>query len=451
MARTYTILYNNRLIAVMVVAALACACDGKEDWISDLEPSPSYEDNTYEEITPGREIDEDTRKVMLLYSAGVNSLYSFLASDIRDLCSGWLPKTRRTDDVLLIYSHIGTSGYANNTYEPTLTRVYTDNEGTVFKDTLVTYPEETVSSSAEQLNKVLTYVRDRFPAKSYGMIFSSHATGYLPSGYYSGYSESVFNAARRRQDVRPAVPVPYIVPEHDPSLPMVKSIGQDVSGSLSYEMELSDFAAAIPMKLDYLLFDACLMGGIETAYELKEKCSRLGASQTEVLAEGFNYETLTTHLLYNRNEADPASVCEDYFRQYDIQNGVYRSATISLIDCGRLEPLAELCRELFEKYRTGLDGITPSKVQRFYRSSKHWFYDLESIITEAGATEEDLLRLQTVLDDCVIYKGNTPSFMGAFNIDTFSGFSMYLPCNGSTELDEFYRTLKWNEATGLVR
>ena len=87
-------------------------------------------------------------------------------------------------------------------------------------------------------------------------------------------------------------------------------------------MELPDFAEAIPMKLDYILFDACLMGGIEVAYELRGKCSLLGFSQTEVLAEGLDYKTLTQHLL-QKEKPYPEGVCADYFTQYDIQSGVY--------------------------------------------------------------------------------------------------------------------------------
>lgn len=439
-------------IAFAIISFLTTSCT--DDWTEELSPYPEYGNGDYEDgetpsISKDRETGNDTRKVLLLYSAGVNSLNSYLSSDIRDICSGWLPKSRRTDDVLLIYSHIATKGY-NTRYNPTLTRVYTDNAGSIHKDTLMTYPEETISSSALQLNTVLTYIKDRFPAKSYGMIFSSHATGYLPSGYYNQASDDIFTLqSRRMSGLQPPVPVPYIEPEHDPSLPMVKSIGQDVFGSASYEMELAHFAKAIPMKMDYILFDACLMGGIEVAYELKEKCSRFGASQTEVLAEGFNYTMLTTHLLQNTT-ADPKSVCEDYFMQYDVQNGINRSATISLVDCDRLDQLADLCRELFERYRTGMDEIIPSNVQRYFRFNKHWFYDLESIMKEAGASETDMARLQEALDECIIYKGNTPSFMGAFDIKTFSGLSMYLPCNGSLFLDEHYKTLKWNEATGLV-
>lgn len=402
-------------------------------------------------------VDEENRKVLLLYSAGYNSIRNYLLEDIRDLKQGWLPGNECNDDILLVYTHSPRrSGSYNEPTSPYLIRLYRNAEGTAISDTLMTYEKGTISASAAQMNKVLTYIKDNFTSGSYGMIFSSHATGFLPAGYYSDPEKYKFTKIRTMNiGAQPAVPapVPYIEPEYDPSLPMVKSIGQDVSGAsdsrISYEMDLPDFADAIPMKLDYILFDACLMGGVEVAYELKDKCGKLGFSQAEVLAEGFDYKTLTTHLL-EKDIPDVESVCDDYFTQYETQSGVYRSATISLVDCGKMEPLATLCKELFSKYRDGIISTDPSRVQRFYRYDKHWFYDLESILTEAGADNADIARLHDALDQCVLYKGHTPEFMNEFKIKTFSGFSMYLPVYGEDELDEFYKTLEWNKASGLV-
>lgn len=397
--------------------------------------------------------DEGSRKVLLLYSAGYNSLRNYLLDDIKDLKQGWIPGNDCNDDILLVYTHTSRVGGAyDDPTTPYLIRLY-KKDGNTISDTLVTYPKGTISSSAGQLNEVLCYVKDNFTSGSYGMIFSSHATGYLPSGYYSNPGSYVFQRSGIMRSRGIPSPVPYIEPDFDPSLPMVKSIGQDQVGPsssrVSYEMELSDFAEAIPMKLDYILFDACLMGGIEVAYELRDKCSKVGFSQAEVLAEGFDYKTLTEHLLLN-DTPNPRGVCNDYFTQYDIQSGVYRSATISLVDCESLEPLAEVCRNIFSAHREGLSAISPDKVQRFYRSGKHWFYDLESIIMEAGASEEEIASLHDALEQCVLFKGHTPEFMNEFKINVFSGFSMYLPCNGSSELNKFYKTLQWNKATGLV-
>ena len=401
----------------------------------------------------------ERRNVLILYSAGFNSLRDFLNEDIRDLQKGWLPGSARNDNVLLVYSHAPTS---RNAYSipnpPTLTRICQGMDGITVLDTLMRYPAETHSATAEQLHDVLSYVREEFPAKSYGMIFSSHASGYVPAGFYSDpYSYMYVGKGamyRGGFERRTTQPVPYIEREHDPSLPAVKSIGQDQVGTpgnyLSYEIELDDFAKALPMQFEYILFDACLMGGIEVAYELKDKCRHIGFSQTEVLAEGFNYQTLSTHLL-GSDTADPKAVCEDYFNQYDIQSGVYRSATISMVDCSRMDPLAEVCKELFSKYSTQISKLDHTLVQRYFRGSDHWFYDLEDIVAKAGATETELDKLRNALDDCIVYKAATPSFMQTFNINTYCGFSMYLPSNGNIELNKYYRTLEWNKATSLVR
>lgn len=404
---------------------------------------------------------ELTRNVLLLYSAGHTSgIPKYLKEDIQDLMKGWLPRgTGFSNDVVLVYSHLPktTADMAWNYSErnsPVLFRLYMGEDGNVVSDTLNVYAPETISASAGQLNEVLNYVYRSFPAKGYGMIFSSHATGYLPEGFYNDPDSYIYTdssaAGRSLSAARP-----YVEPVWMREGPMVKSLGYDyarVGGvAVSDEMDLKDFAAAIPMKLDYLLFDACLMGGIEVAYELRGKCSKVGFSQAEVLAEGFDYKSLTMHLL--GDDPYPQGVCEDYFLQYDVLYGNERSATVSLIDCDRLEPLAAVCRDLFSKYREGLNSIRASRVQRYYRYDCHWFYDLYDIVAEAGAEEAELAELQAALDLCVDYKAATPEFLPysyGFTIDVFSGFSMYLPANGHLELDKYYRTLQWNKATGLV-
>ena len=431
--------YKILSVVIGLCTALAVMSCSLEDWFTPSTTKPTDPTENY-------------NKVMLLYSAGFNNLASYLKGDIEELKRSILPPAK-DKDVVLVYSHFPTNYGYNTPSAPTLVRLTGQKDNSVKADTLITFPEESVSASADQLENVLNLVKEKFPAESYGMIFSSHATGYLPAGYYqnpdngSNLIEWSAGPGRRR------TAVPYVEPEYDPSLPMVKSIGQDQVGTygdyISYEINLADFADAIPMYLDYILFDACLMGGIEVAYELKDKVGKVGFSQTEVLADGFCYENLTTHLI--RNEVpDLKAVCTDYFNQYDIQTGVYQSATISLIDCSQLSPLADVCSRLFNKYSEEIDSVKHNNVQRFYRSGKHWFYDLESILISAGISADELSELHEALDQCVMYKAHTPMFMNDFEIHTFSGFSMYLPCHGADNLDTFYKTLKWNQDTGLV-
>lgn len=428
------IIHKCRWIPVFLLILTLCGC---EDWC-------------------GRKKEREYDDVLIYYAAGYNSLSSFLKGDFNDLKKGYIPRDANGEDVLIAYVHVKT-----NEPSPVLLRLYKDKQARLVTDTLAIYDKSTISSSARQLGDVLRSVNEKFPAKRYGMIFSSHSTGYLPAGYYTGSKEyedgmvaraGLSSSGRNQNPTAPEGldPVPYREPDYGPDSPLTKSIGQDAVGGLSYEMELSEFASAIPMYMDYIMFDTCLMGGIEVAYELKDVCGKIGFSQAEVLAEGFDYTKLTRHLFLN-DAPRPEKVCEDYFLYYDAQTGLERSATISCVDCTKLGSLAQVCSGLFSKYADSISQVDPDKVQRYYRSNYHWFYDLQSILVEAGIDAAELESLEDALNECVIYKAATPSFIGSFDIEVFSGFSMFLPSNGGDRLKEFYKTLEWNVDTGLVR
>lgn len=400
--------------------------------------------------------------VVIMYMAGQNSIASFLRKNITDICSGYVP-AGDSPSILLSYQRISGSRIPAKSY---LIRYYSHNGQTV-ADTIAEYAAGMPASSAATMERVLSDIRDAFPAKSYSMLFSSHATGWLPKGYYnnSSYYE---NQSYTHPDR--AVPsawetirewIPYHEEERDPSLPAVKSIGQDnvtENGSaVSYEIDLKEFRDAIPMHMDYIFFDCCLMGGIEVAYELRDKCDRIIFSPAEVIATGFNYKTMGA-MLFSASGADLEGICRDYYNYYDSQTGSYRSATVTLVDCSRLEPVADACRAIFSNHRDGLAAIDPDNVQRYYTEGHHWFYDLYDIACKAGADEGELSALHEALDGCTIYKASTETFMSGpetppgygFSISVYSGFSMYLPCNGSEFLDDAYRSLDWNVRTGLV-
>lgn len=406
------------------------------------------------------ELPDSPEKVLLMYAAGFNSLSSYIKEDINDVINNeYIPA--KNEDILLIFSKTTISGYANQT-APTLTRIYLDKMGAIVRDTLLHYPKGTIAASAETLHDVLTYINRCYPDCSYGMVFSSHCTGWLPNGYYANpsyYENSASGMRMARQSVNelPHDAVPFFEPiEEDPNLPAVKSIGQEVGSvdgvSVSYEMELNEFVAAIPMFLDYIIFDDCYMGGVEVAYAMRNVCGYIGASQTEVIADGFDYSKHTSNLL-QPTKASPEGFCRDYFNFYSNQTRAeMRSATISLINCGNMESLVEVCRSLNDKYRASLATLRPNQVQGYYRHNRHFFFDLEDIYAKAGANESDLSELRAALDRCIAYKAATSSFLSSFDIEVYSGMSMYIPSTycGTPYLDSHYLNLDWNRATGLV-
>lgn len=408
---------------------------------------------------------EDARldHVTILWSNGFNSLSNYLKEDIEDLTGGYLPY-KDDKKVILVVSHLPeTKGNYRIETSPRLIRMYRDKKSKrAVMDTLKTYSTDTRLAEAATMRTILQEIHNEFSSEHYGMIFSSHSTGWLPKGYYSdpwSYEGSKHSAAgvMRASQALPAGAVPYIEEQRLPGEPEVRSLGSSVvangSANITYETDLADFAAALPFHLDYIIFDTCLTGCIEVAYQLRNAADIICFSPAEVLAQGLDYTRIAGHLL-SREKPDINAVAEDYFSYYADKSDLNeRAATVTVIECAKLEPIATVCKKLFEKYRSGIAGVNSSEVQRYYRSYHHWFYDLEDILLKAGISAAEKAELESALNECISYKAATESYMpsfGGFEIRIYSGFSMYLPCDGSSYLDNFYKGLDWNRATELV-
>ena len=393
---------------------------------------------------PVRDVTPEKAQVMILYSAGFNSLCAALEDDVNDIKSGYLPLAGSMSKAVLVYSRrLSETGRYTDRTPSYLIRLSVDGWGKVISDTLKTWPATEEAVSASTMTDVLETVKGLYPHASYGMVFSSHGSGWLPSGYYSTGKITAGTAGLQA--------VPYIDPNSDGSMPRVKSIGIDnITSRNTYEMEIETFAQALPMKFDYIIIDACLMGCIEVAYALKDKCDKLVFSQAEVLEDGLcDYTTLTQRVL-RPVVPDLYNLCEDSYRHYKNQDDpIYRSLTISMIDCTRLDGLAASCKSLFSKYRNQISLVNAANVQGYFRARKHWFYDLTDILRQSGVPEADMNDYNKAMSDCVLYNAATDTFIN-FDIRTHCGLSMYLPADGNSELDEFYKTLSWNKASGLV-
>jgi len=435
--------------AITAAAMMAFSCGKDENF--EIGDTPGASSNTGK-----RESLVETRNVLVLYEAGHNSLASYLDDDVNvELLNGELPKGGRMDDVLLVYSKLG----SKSDYIPSyLKRIYMDSNERIVVDTLVTYDKSMNSASTECLRTVLKDVRNMFPAKGYGLLFSSHGSGWLPEGYYENPSkyESEHKSTSSISTMSDRIVRKEGIPSgdmsvDDPYRDMVRSIGQDNMGGTKKEMTIEEFANGIPYHLDYILFDMCFSGGVEVVYGLKDKADYIAISPAEVLADGmFNYSTLTGYLLA-RDGYNLSGLIEDSFERYNGKSGDYRSSTVGLVKTDGLDDLAAVCKTLIDKYRTSINNAPTSKIQGYFRYNRHYFYDLKDIFEKCGASSADLAALDAALDKCFIYKAATPSFLGAFNITNYSGLSMYLPCAGTQLLDNLYLKEDWNNAVGLVR
>ena len=409
------------LLAVLLVAT-ACSKDaGFEMGISGADSaSRSSSERGYS---------MPSRRVMVMISAGYNSLSGYLSEDLKDLESGYIPEgTYFNADVLLVLARLPKSAgdYASPS-APVLYRLWANRSGEVQRDTIQVWGGDTQLCTRETIHEALSTTQKKYPAQSYGVVFSSHGSGWLPPGYYTDPSQFEPSSG---------------------SLWSLRSIGQDKTPSGGTEMDLNDFADAIPMHLDYCLIDACLSGCVEVAHALKGKADIVGFSPTEVLADGFDYKNITTHLF--AKPLDPVEVCREYFAYYNAQSGSNRSATITAVDTRKMDALEAVCKELFEAYRPILKTMSGGNVQGYFRYDRHYFYDLRDILVQAGISEQEKTRLDAALSQFIVYQAATDYFL-SIPLTRVCGLSMYLPSMGSTYLNNYYKEhVSWNQATELV-
>jgi hypothetical protein len=362
---------------------------------------------------PDDTVPASSRRTVLLYLGTDNNFRPEAAEKIRQLTDS---RYEAIDGNLLVYSDTGD--------RPVLVHIYHSPLRGSVADTIETYPPEN-SAAPATLTRVLNRTRDYCPAASYGLIILSHATGWLPAEM----SEP----------------------------PCLKAVIQDKGTDETYNyMELSDFADAIPYKLDFIIFDACFMASVEVAYELKDKTDYIVASPAEVLVPGFMYSSMMRHLF--ELEADLTAVAREFYEYYDNQNGVRRSATVSVTGTAGLEALAEVCHSAFDAESLEFQGTTGQSlrktsienIQCFGFGNQKIYFDLGSYIKQLSPERYDDFRV--TLEKCIVYKANTGSYYSAGTgtlqiIREFGGLSVYIPQPAYPEANEACKKLKWAART----
>jgi len=270
-----------------------------------------------------------------------------------------------------------------------------------------TYPEFN-SADAEQMCMVLKDIIRMYPASGYGLILWSHGTSWMPAGV------------------------------------QLRSFGEDNA----CQMDICEMASALPVRFDFILMDACLMGAVEVAYELRNKTDFIIASPTETMYTGFPYGQIIPELI--QPDPDLKKVAEKYYYYYNDLPFALRSASISLIKTGELENLAALTNQLIKIGSFDAELFDRTSVQRLDVYHEQYTFDYIDFI-EKAFPDADTGPLKAQLDITVLFKAHTPEFLGKYAITNFCGLSCYIPNHNDENLNEFYRQLDWCRDSGFYR
>ena len=373
-------------IALTVISVMCIACKDKKD-----EPQ-----------------DNETNRTIILYLIATNSLSTSIANDISDIEYVIQNSKDMNNCRLLVY-------YVPYSQSPCLYEIK-KNKNDVENITIKTYSTNIKSTTVERMSEVLYDAIAAAPAKSYGLILGSHASGWA-------------NSLEARSN--------FVSP---------LDFGDD-NGSA---MPIHELAEAIPDNLfEFIYADACYMGGVEVGYELKNDTHYFIGSVTEIPIDGMDY--INNIPCFLDDSIDLIQVCKNTYNKYNTKSGSSRTCTISLIDCSQLRNVASICKSI---YSIGIGTSDYTSIQRYKRSVPYLFYDFKQYVNSFTADVSNEARLSELksqfnqsIEKVVMYKATTPFIFNslAINETNYSGLSTYIiGSTSSTGVNEnYYKSLSW--------
>ena len=227
-------------------------------------------------------------------------------------------------------------------------------------------------ASAEGIADIMNEVKTQASALNYALIVGVHGCGWTYASDWSRYPYYARPSVTRPRDNN----FSGIQFGPDPNAPLTRFFG---SVSLAENaMDISTLAEGIResgLKMQYILFDACYMSNIETAYELKDVTNYMIASGSEIMAAGLPYRSMWSYL----NSATPnySSIVSTSVNFY--KNSSAPFCNLAAIDCRQVEKLASVMKEINAQYQLSA-SVSLDSIQHLDGFRPHLFYDLETYV-----------------------------------------------------------------------
>lgn len=335
--------------------------------------------------------------------------------------------------------------------KPTLMSFYADGRGNINNVAALTGAELTfdavchvaqkkeytmnsqIATDPAVMEEVFTDMQKIAPSDSYGLILGSHATGWMKGNSVQS-----------------------------------KAFGDDGG----YNIDIPDLANVLKKsfseKLDFVLFDACMMGNAEVGYELEDVTSHCIASVMETPVYGFPYDQILPYL-YTEN-IDYSAVCHEFI-SFNKTKDVW--GTCAVMDCSQMENLASAVKAKLSEWQDALSSVSMQNVQQYGaygwgRDYRYFSYDLLDFFRELGRKSgvknldlnEAVSTVQSALNQAVIAKdclsGTDYEFDGVIVDEArFCGIGMYIPkeynpyvANKTAWNDYYEQSISWYHAAG---
>lgn len=356
----------------------------------------------------------NVKTTVLLYAVASNNLYGNLVEDKEEMVAA--ARQMNLEGLRMLV-------YQVTPYDvPALLELQKLNDGSLAFVTVKEYDRELYSTDPERISSVIDDVRSAYESELYGLVLWSHGTGLDPFSSTRSLAED--------------------------SHPMMHSFGSDKNPDKNPtyydQINIDELADAIPDNVfDFIWFDACYMSGIETIYELRDKCNRFVGYPTEVFTPGMPYDlTLPYILAENPDLEGGAKAFFDYYAGHPSPG--YRAATVCVADMDKLEAVADYCKAAY----AGTAAPVTSGLLRYTRGSVGPFFDFGQYTGRMAALNGNAPSFEEFdnkLGEMVIFSAATERDFNynEINPENFSGISCHVFVDDGSRKSEFYKTLDW--------
>lgn len=389
-------------------------------------------DESKPDPTPDPRIHAKTNRTVLAYIVGDMNLWNYLEESLNLMEKGW---NDDIDGTLLVY--LDNSPHLTQFGQPVLLEITHDETDIIASKVVKTYDDQD-AGDPDVMRDVLNDAITLYPADSHGLIIAAHGNGWIPE-------ISIDNGSRALA-------------------------GPERHGSI---LEIDALAEILPVKYDFILFHACNMINVETAYQLRDKCEYLMGSVFALPGYGYPYDRILP-CLFTKPRADLYKASLLSYTEYatKIDPATFNIFSVEVIKTSELENLAAATSRLLDGLGMSYDEIR----HELYREREEManlpieeknfvidcYEDLGILLDLNGLSfltdnDEESDALEEALDRAVIQHyvvGETPEAWKMNHSNLGSGISFYLPANIDDPLfnqlnARFKNDFDWSKASGF--
>lgn len=391
------------------------------------------------------DVDSVNKQTILVFfpwtgSSNQSGLYSDLLNNVDSICAGIEAKKGLNNTRVLLFMS------QNYQKSHLIDLKYDDSTKKVVKDTLKTY-EGTDYATAEGFASILNEVKQNAEALNYALIIGAHGCGWTYASDWVNYpnlarpKDGNSNASKQKNDFS------GIDFEGDANHPGTRFFG---SVSLADEaIDVPTLAEGIKMsgiKMQYILFDACYMGNVETAYELKDVTNYMIASSSEIMQYGLPYKSIWTYL--NSTTPNYSSIVSTSINFYKTTDTPYLN--LGVTDCRQLDALASVMKNINSNHTLSSD-ISLESIQKLDGFAPTLFYDLGVYVDSLCPSGMLKDQFNTQLKKTIKASGSTDQAYTAlfslrgttFDIKSYSGLTISDPSLHSVAIKGREKTGWW--------